>query len=181
MFSFSSPCRVCGGQGSRIEDPCPTCRGAGIEQRQREVKTRIPAGVKDGQTIRLKGRGGPGRNGGPAGDLLVELKVMPHPLFGRSGDNLTVSVPITVAEAALGGEIDVPTLDGPRVTLRLKPGTQTGSRHRVRGKGIETAKHTGDLIVTVNVHVPTDLTDAQREAIEQLAAATTVNPRSSLT
>ena len=181
MFSFSSPCRVCSGQGSRIEDPCPTCRGTGVEQRQREVKTRIPAGVKDGQTIRLKGRGGPGRNGGPAGDLLVELKVMPHPLFGRSGDNLTVSVPITVAEAALGGEIDVPTLDGPRVTLRLKPGTQTGSRHRVRGKGIETAKHTGDLIVTVNVHVPTDLTDAQREAIEQLAAATTVNPRSSLT
>ena len=180
MFSFSSPCRVCGGQGSRIEDPCPTCRGTGVEQRQREVKTRIPAGVKDGQTIRLKGRGGPGRNGGPAGDLLVELKVMPHPLFGRTGDNLTVSVPVTVAEAALGGDIDVPTLDGRRVTLRLKPGTQTGSRHRVRGKGIETPKHTGDLIVTVNVHVPTDLTDAQREAIEQLAAATTVNPRSSL-
>jgi len=180
MFSFSSPCRVCGGQGSRIEDPCPTCRGTGEEKRQREVKTRIPAGVKDGQTIRLKGRGGPGRNGGPAGDLLVELKVMPHPLFGRNGDNLTVSVPITVAEAALGGDIDIPTLDGPRVTLRLKPGTQTGSRHRVHGKGIATSKHTGDLIVTVNVHVPTDLTDAQREAIEQLAAATTVNPRSSL-
>jgi len=180
MFSFSSPCRVCGGQGSRIEDPCPTCRGSGVEQRQREVKTRIPAGVKDGQTIRLKGRGGPGRNGGPAGDLLVELNVTPHPLFGRSGDNLTVSVPVTVAEAALGGDIDVPTLDGSRVTLRLKPGTQTGSRHRVRGKGIETTKHTGDLIVTVNLHIPTDLTDAQREAIEQLAAATTVNPRSSL-
>jgi molecular chaperone DnaJ len=180
MFSFSSPCRVCGGRGSRIEDPCPNCRGSGIEQRQREVKTRIPPGVKDGQTIRLKGRGGPGRNGGPAGDLLVELKVMPHPLFGRSGDNLTVTVPITVAEAALGGDIDVPTLDGQRVTVRLKPGTQTGSRHRVRGKGIQTKKHTGDLIVTVRVHIPTDLTDAQRQAIEQLAAATTVNPRSSL-
>ena len=180
MFSFSSPCRVCGGQGSRIEDPCPTCRGSGVEQRQREVKTRIPAGVKDGQTIRLKGRGGPGRNGGPAGDLLVELKVMPDALFGRSNNNLTVSVPITVAEAALGGDIDIPTLDGPRVTLRLKPGTQTGTRHRVKGKGVVTPKHTGDLIVTVNVHIPTDLTDAQREAIEQLAAATTVNPRSSL-
>ncbi len=179
-FSFSSPCRVCGGQGSRIEDPCPTCRGTGEEKRQREVKTRIPAGVKDGQTIRLKGRGGPGRNGGPAGDLLVELRVTPHPLFGRTGDNLTVSVPVTVAEAALGGDIDIPTLDGPRVTLRLKPGTQTGSRHRVRGKGIQTSKHTGDLIVTVHVHVPTDLTDAERAAIEQLAAATTVNPRSSL-
>jgi len=180
MFSFSSPCRVCGGRGSRIEDPCPTCRGSGIEQRRREVKTRIPAGVKDGQTIRLKGRGGPGRNGGPAGDLLVELKVAAHPLFGRSGNNLTVAVPITVAEAALGGDIDVPTLEGPSVTLRLKPGTQTGSRHRVHGKGIHTPKHSGDLIVTVNVHIPTDMNDAQRAAIEQLAAATTVNPRSSL-
>ena len=180
MFSFSTPCRVCGGQGVRIEDPCPTCRGSGVEKRQREVKTRIPAGVKDGQTIRLKGRGGPGRNGGPAGDLLVELKVMPHPRFGRSGDNLTVTVPVTYPEAALGGDIDVPTLDGTSVTLRLRPGTQTGSRHRVKGKGIETKHHTGDLIVTVNVQVPTDLTDEQRAAIEQLAAATTVNPRNSL-
>ncbi len=180
MFSFSTPCRVCGGQGVRIEDPCPTCRGSGIEARQREVKTRIPAGVKDGQTIRLKGRGGPGRSGGPAGDLLVELKVMPHALFGRSGDNLTVTVPVTFAEAALGGDIDVPTLDGPRVTLRLKPGTPSGSRHRVRAKGISTAKHTGDLIVTVEVQVPTELNDEQRAAVEQFAAATTVNPRSSL-
>jgi molecular chaperone DnaJ len=180
MFSFSTPCRVCGGQGTRIEDPCSTCRGSGVEKRQREVKTRIPAGVKDGQTIRLKGRGGPGRNGGPAGDLLVELKVMPHPLFGRSGDNLTVTVPVTFSEAVLGAEIYVPTLDGTRVTLRLKPGTQTGSRHRVKGKGIVTARNTGDLIVTVEVQVPTDLTESQRAAIDQLAAATTVNPRSSL-
>ncbi len=180
MFSFSTPCRVCGGQGVRIEDPCATCAGSGVEKRQREVKTRIPAGVRDGQTIRLKGRGGPGRNGGPAGDLLVELTVTPHPLFGRTGENLTVTVPVTVAEAALGGDIDVPTLDGTRVTLRLKPGTQTGSRHRVKNKGIVTTKSTGDLIVTVNVVIPTDLTDAQRAAIEQLAAATTVDPRSSL-
>jgi molecular chaperone DnaJ len=180
MFSFSTPCRVCGGQGVRIEDPCPTCSGSGVEKRQREVKTRIPAGVKDGQTIRLKGRGGPGRNSGPAGDLLVELRVMPHPLFGRSGDNLTVTVPITYSEAALGGDIDVSTLDGTRVTLRLRSGTQTGSRHRVKGKGIEGKHNTGDLIVTVNVEVPSDLTDEQREAIEQLAAATTLNPRSSL-
>jgi molecular chaperone DnaJ len=180
MFSFSTPCRACGGQGTRIEDPCPTCRGSGVEKRQREVKTRIPPGVKDGQTIRLKGRGGPGRNGGPAGDLLVELKVQPHHLFGRSGDNLTVTVPITFAEAALGADIDVPTLDGSRVTLRIKAGTQSGSRHRVRGKGIATSKHTGDLIVTTNVTVPNELTDEQRAAVEQLAAATTVNPRSSL-
>jgi molecular chaperone DnaJ len=177
MFSFSSPCRVCGGSGIRIEDPCPTCRGSGIEKRQREVKTRIPAGVRDGQTIRLKGRGGPGRNGGPNGDLLVELRVTPHERFGRSGDNLTVSVPITFAEAALGADIQVPTLDGTPVTLRIKPGTQTGSRHRVRGKGVVDGDRTGDLIVTVDLTVPTELTDEQRAAVEQLAAATTVDPR----
>ena len=171
---------MCGGQGVRIEDPCPTCHGSGTEKRQREVKTRIPAGVKDGQTIRLKGRGGPGRNGGPAGDLLVELKVTPHPLFGRSGDNLTVSVPVTFAEAALGAAIEVPTLDGSTVTLRLKPGTQTGSRHRVKGMGVPNRSGVGDLIVTVTVQVPTELTDDQRAAIEQLAAVTTVNPRRSL-
>jgi molecular chaperone DnaJ len=148
------------------------------------VQARIPAGVTDGQTIRLKGRGSPGRNGGPAGDLLVDIKVMPHRLFGRSGNNLTVKVPVTFAEAALGGDIDVPTLDGQRVTLRIKPGTQSGSRHRVRGKGISSTKKsgtaTGDLIVTVEVDVPTELTDGEREAIEKLAAATSVSPRSDM-
>ena len=178
LFAFSSPCPVCQGQGVRIESPCPTCHASGIEKRPREVKTRIPAGVKDGQTIRLKGRGAPGRNGGPNGDLLVQLTVMPHPTFGRAGDNLTVHVPISFAEAALGADIEVPTLDGPTVTLRVKPGTQPGSRHRVRGKGIATAQHTGDLIVTVDLVVPDELTDEQRAAIEQLAEATTVTPRS---
>jgi molecular chaperone DnaJ len=177
MFSFSSPCHVCHGTGSTIEDPCGTCRGTGTEKRPREVKTRLPAGVKDGQTIRLKGRGGPGRNGGPNGDLLVALKVMPHPRFGRSGNNLTVTVPVSFAEAALGADIEVPTLDGDTVTLRIKAGTQSGSRHRVRDKGITTKKASGDLIVTVNVDVPTILSDQERAAIEQLAAATTVGPR----
>jgi molecular chaperone DnaJ len=178
LFSFSSPCRACQGRGAVVDQPCPNCRGAGVEQRAREVQVRIPAGVDDGQTIRLKGRGGPGRNGGPAGDLLVELKVLPHPRFARSGNHLTVRVPITFAEAALGGVIDVPTLDGPHVSLRLKPGTQPGSRHRVAGKGIHTKKGAGDLIVTVDVQVPTHLTSEQRAAIEQLAQATTVSPRS---
>ena len=184
MFSFSSPCRMCQGRGVVVEQACPTCRGSGIERRPREVQARIPAGVADGQTIRLKGRGAPGRNGGPAGDLLVEIKVTPHRQFGRSGNDLTVKVPITFAEAALGGDIDVPTLDGQRVTLRLKPGTPSGSRHRVRGKGIVATKKsgtsTGDLIVTVEVDVPTQLTDGEREAVEKLAAATSVNPRSNL-
>jgi molecular chaperone DnaJ len=149
------------------------------------VATRIPAGVSDGQTLRLKGRGAPGRNGGPAGDLLVEISVTPHPVFGRSGNNLTVAVPITFAEAALGADIDVPTLNGPTVTLRLAPGTASGSRHRVRGKGITAIKKgarngestTGDLIVTVDIAVPKTLSDEERAAVEQLARATTVNPR----
>jgi len=138
--------------------------------------------VKDGQTIRLAGRGAPGRNGGRAGDLLVEVAVRAHERFGRSGDHLTVRVPVTFAEAALGAEIDVPTLAGPDVKLRIKPGTQSGSRHRVKGKGLTTESKrsgttSGDLIVTIDVAVPTELSDTERAAIEQLAAATTVNPR----
>ncbi len=178
FFAMSTPCRVCQGNGVTIEYPCDTCHGTGIERRPREVKARIPAGVKDGQTIRLKGRGAPGRNGGPNGDLLVELTVRPHPRFGRSGDDLTVTVPVSFADAALGGDVDVPTLDGGEVTLRIKPGTQSGSRHRVKGKGIvRTTKRgttTGNLIVTIEVVVPTELNDAQRAAVEAFAAATTV-------
>ena len=180
FFSFSSPCRSCQGRGLVIESPCNGCRGSGIEKRQREVKVRLPAGVADGQRIRVKGRGSPGRNGGPPGDLFVDCRVKAHDIFGRDGTNLTIRVPITFAEAALGAEIDIPTLAGERVTLRLKHGTQTGSRHRVRGKGVETSKHTGDLIVTVEVQVPHSLTHEQREAIEALAEATTVSPREHL-
>ena len=172
FFSFSSPCQACAGRGVTIESPCPTCRGAGVEKRQREVQARIPAGVADGQKIRLKGRGAPGRNGGPAGDLIVECHVVAHPRFGRDGDNLTVRVPVSFDQAALGGEIEVPTLDGSPVTLRIKAGTQPGSRHRVRGKGVVTAKHHGDLIVTVDVQMPTHLTAEQRSAVEAYAAAT---------
>ncbi len=178
FFAMTAPCQVCQGTGARIEYPCDTCKGTGIERRPREVKTRIPAGVKDGQTIRLSGRGAPGRNGGPAGDLLVQLKVMPHPRFGRKGDDLTVTVPVSFADAALGADIDVPTIDGGTVKLRIKAGTQPGSRHRVKGKGITrtTSKGTvtGNLIVTVEVAVPTELNDAQRAAVEAFAAASTV-------
>jgi molecular chaperone DnaJ len=180
FFSFSSPCRSCSGAGTVIDDPCGTCRGSGVERRPRQVQARIPAGVADGQTIRLKGRGSPGRNGGPAGDLLVEISVTPHPRFARHGHDLTVHVPITFPEAVLGAEIDVPTLDGGTVKLRLKPGTASGSRHRVRGKGLSITRKsgtaTGDLIVTVEVQVPRDLTDDQRAAVEQLAA-TLPDPR----
>ena len=180
FFSFSSTCRMCQGSGVIIENPCSTCRGSGIEKRQREVKVRIPAGVDDGQRIRLKGRGAPGRNGGPPGDLFVVCKVLPHKLFGRDGRNLTLRVPITYPEAVLGAEIDVPTLGHDKVKLRLKPGTQPGSRHRVKGKGITSGTSTGDLIVTVDVVVPTSVSDAERAAVEQLAGATTPSPRTHL-
>jgi len=180
FFSLSSPCTVCGGRGVVIEQACPTCYGTGVEKKQREVQARIPAGVADGQRIRLKGRGAAGRNGGPPGDLFVECHVTPHSLFARDGDNLTVRVPVTFAEAALGGVIDVPTLDGSPVQLRLKAGTASGSRHRVRGKGIAKPKSTGDLIVTVDVQVPNHLNDAQRSALEAFAAATTGSPRDRL-
>lgn len=170
FFSLSTPCRSCAGNGKIIEYPCSTCRGTGIERRPREVNVRIPAGVDNGQRIRLKGRGSPGRNGGPSGDLLVECNVAPHPRFSREGLNLLTRVPVTFTEAVLGADIAVPTLDGSDVSLRLKPGTQSGSRHRVKGKGIETPKSTGDLIVTVDVSVPTNLTDEERAAVESLHA-----------
>jgi len=169
FFAMSNPCTSCGGRGVIIEHACSTCRGSGIEHRPREVKVRIPAGVSDGQRIRLKGRGAPGRNGGPAGDLFVECNVAPHPVFGRDGVNLTVRVPVSFTEATLGSTISVPTLDGGDVSLRLKAGTQSGSRHRVKGKGIVTDKVTGDLIVTVDVEIPTSLNDEEQKVVEQLA------------
>ncbi len=168
FFSFSSPCRSCGGQGRIIEYPCSTCRGSGIEHRPREVNARIPAGVSDGQRIRLKGRGAPGRNNGQPGDLFIECHVLPHAVFAREGLNLLVRVPVSFTEAVLGSTITVPTLEGTDVALRLKPGTQSGSRHRVKDKGIDNGKKRGDLIVTIDVHVPTSLTEEEREAVEAL-------------
>jgi molecular chaperone DnaJ len=172
FFSFSQPCPNCAGQGYLIEDPCPTCRGTGVERRPREVKVRLPAGVADGQRIRLKGRGGPGRNGGPPGDLYVTARVGPHPLFVRRGDDLTLTLPVTYPEAALGADVRVPTLDGGSVKLRIPAGTRSGRTLRVKGKGVAGPKKTGDLLVTVEVAVPQNMTDDERKAIEALAAAT---------
>ena len=171
FFSFSQPCPNCGGQGFVIDDPCPTCRGTGVEHRPREVKVRLPAGVADGQRIRLKGRGGPGRNGGPPGDLYVTARVGAHPVFGRRGDDLTLTVPVTFPEAALGADIRVPTLDSGSVTVRIPPGTRSGRTLRVKGKGVPGRKKTGDLLVTIEVAVPQQLSDDERKAVEALAAA----------
>ena len=182
FFSFSQPCPACAGRGQVVTDPCPTCRGTGVERRARQVKVRIPAGVADGQRIRLKGRGGSGRNGGPPGDLYVLVSVDEHPLFGRSGNHLTLTVPITYPEAVLGADIRVPTLDGDPVTLRIPPGTRSGKTFRVRGKGVVPASGApGDLLVTVEVAVPTKLSAAERKAVEALAELEPeVSPRAHL-
>ncbi len=181
FFSLSQPCPQCSGRGRVITNPCPTCRASGIERKPRQVKVRIPAGVKDGQRIRLKGRGAPGRNNGPAGDLYVIVKVGVHNLFARSGNNLTIDVPITFAEATLGANVKVPTLEGTSVTLKIPAATPTGKTFRVKGKGVNTKSKMGDLLVTVVVDVPAELSDEQRSAVEALAAATDTSPRQHLT
>ena len=169
MFSFSQTCATCSGHGMVIETPCSNCRGSGVEQRPRQVKVKIPAGVTDGQRIRLKARGAAGRNGGPAGDLYVTVRVGSHPLFGRTDRNLTLVVPVTYAEAVLGTTVKVPTLADP-VTVRIPPGTASGAVLRVRGRGVPVAKNPGDLLVTVQVAVAHDLSDEAKAVVEQLAA-----------
>ncbi len=176
LFSFSQPCRTCRGTGMRIETPCNTCAGTGIVHRPRQVKVRVPPGVDDGQRIRLKGRGGAGLNGGPPGDLYVVVRVSAHKLFSRKGRHLTITVPVTFAEAALGATITVPTLNSP-VSLKVPPGTRSGQTFRVRGQGAPVQSGAGDLLVTVEVHVPTQLSDEERDAIEALGATMTASPR----
>lgn len=171
-FGFQEPCKECRGRGLVVDDPCPTCHGSGRATGTRTIQARVPAGVADGQKIRLKGKGAPGENGGPNGDLYVNIKVKPHAVFGRSGDNLTLSVPVTFPEAALGGEIRVPTFQGQPVTLRLPEGTPNGRTFRVRGRGATRRDGTkGDLLVTVDVQVPAKLDDQTREALTRLRDA----------
>jgi molecular chaperone DnaJ len=181
LFGLSSPCPTCQGRGTVIDDPCPNCNGRGSEIRTRELKVRIPVGVNDGATIRLKGQGEPGRAGAPAGDLIVKVHVTPHPLLGRRDQDLTVTVPVTFAEAALGTELKVPTLDGP-VTLKVPAGTQNGRTFRVRGRGVPgTARRpAGDLLVTVEVDVPERLSRKERELLREFAALSDSSPRDRL-
>lgn len=179
LFSFSQPCRMCGGTGMRVETPCPTCSGSGVVHGSRSVKVRIPAGVAAGSRIRVKGRGGAGLNGGPSGDLYVVVRVAPHQLFGRKGKHLTVTVPITFAEATLGAEVKVPTMGAP-VTVKIPPGTASGTTMRIKGRGAPTASGPGDLLVRVEVHVPKVADEHQRQAVEDLAKAFPDSPRDQL-
>jgi molecular chaperone DnaJ len=182
VFAVTEPCRECRGRGMVVDDPCPICHGSGRAKSTKTMQVRSPAGVTDGQRIRLKGKGGAGENGGAAGDLYVVVHVRPHPVFGRKADNLTLTAPVTFTEAALGAQIEVPTLGGPPVTLRLAPGTPNGRTLRVRGKGVGKRDGTkGDMLVTVEVIVPEALNEQARQALTSYAEAVgTVNPRAKL-
>ncbi|TQN28825.1 molecular chaperone DnaJ [Haloactinospora alba] len=181
-FSLSEPCSECKGRGLVVDDPCPTCNGSGRGRSTRRVQTRIPAGVSDGQRIRIKGKGAPGERGGPAGDLYVVVHVESHPVFGKTGDNLTITVPVTFPEAALGAEVRVPTLNGLPVTVKVPAGTPNGRTLRVRGKGVTRRDGTkGDMLVTIEVTVPQNLNNEAREALEKFSAATSDHdPRNGL-
>ena len=173
FFAFSEPCARCGGEGKIVEKPCPTCSGGGSVRRARQVTVRIPAGARDGMKIRVPGRGGSGKRGGPAGDLFVVTRVAEHPVFKRRGDDLVVDVPVSFVEAALGAQIQVPRPGGGTVTLRLPAGTQDGKQFRVRGAGASKARsrggEKGDLIVRARLVVPRKLKKREREILEALA------------
>ena len=171
-FAMSSVCPVCQGRGGRIVTPCPTCHGTGREPSSRRVNVRIPAGVVDGQRIRLKSKGNPGTHGGPAGDLFVDVHVASDAHFARKGRHVTTSVDVPLTSAILGTTIVVATLDD-SVTLKIPPGTQPGTTMRVRGRGVPAGgKHAaGDLLVSVNVVVPKKLNKEQRALVEKLATA----------
>jgi molecular chaperone DnaJ len=169
-FSFAQPCQRCGGRGQTIENPCTTCSGTGRVVKPRQLTVKIPAGVRDGAVIRAAGRGGPGVNGGPSGDVLVTVHVASHPLFGRKGDDVTLEVPITLSEAALGTKLTVPTPSGGTRTIRIPSGTGHGRTFRIRGEGAPKSRGgNGDLLVSTRIEVPSRLNREQRKLLEQLA------------
>ena len=170
-FAMSSVCTLCQGRGGRIVTPCATCHGTGREPSSRRVNVRIPAGVIDGQRIRLKAKGNPGSHGGAPGDIFVDVHVSPDSRFGRRGRHVTTSVPVSVTQVMLGTTVEVETLDEP-VTLKVPAGTQSGTTMRVRGRGVPAAgKHpAGDLLVTIDVAIPKKLNKEQRTLVERLAS-----------
>jgi molecular chaperone DnaJ len=182
LFALSEPCPRCRGNGTVVEKPCRNCNGTGREVRTKTYTVKIPAGVKDGTRIRLKGKGEIGLDGGPAGDLFVVTRVQPSKLFQRRGADLIVEVPVTYAEAALGATVEVPTPHGDRVSLKVPAGTQDGRQLRIRGHGAPKLKGggKGDLIARLRVTVPKKLTKKEREALEELRKVSRENPREAL-
>jgi molecular chaperone DnaJ len=171
QFAQITPCPTCQGKGKTINTPCTKCRGAGMERRQRRTAVSIPAGVEHGMQVRLTGEGDVGRNGGQPGNLYVQVQVQEHPFFQRDGDDLLFDLPLTMAEAALGVEKEIPTLDGDSESLKIPHGTQPDALFRIRGRGIPRlhSSRRGDLRVAVNLQVPTELNKRQRELLEELA------------
>ena len=173
VFGFSRPCPRCAGRGTIIEEPCPTCRGRGRVVRVKPITVNIPAGVTDGGKIRFKGKGEPGTNGGPAGDLYVVTHAQPHPFFKRDGADVVLDLPVTVVEASLGTEVTVPTPDGGKVKLKIPEGTQDGKVMRLAGKGAPKLKGSGrgDLKVRVKVVVPQKLSAEQKELLRRFESS----------
>ena len=178
FFSIQQTCPTCHGRGQQIDQPCSACRGRGRKEEEKTLSVKVPAGVDTGDRIRLSGEGEPGENGAPAGDLYVEIRVRPHPIFERDGANLICDVPLDIATAALGGEIDVPTLDG-RVKLKIPAGTQSERVFRVRGKGVKPVRGgaPGDVLCRVRVETPVNLTARQKEILEELRDSFDGEPR----
>ena len=178
FFSIQQTCPNCQGRGQQIDDPCGSCRGTGRQQRERTLSVKVPAGVDTGDRIRLSGEGEAGESGAMAGDLYVEVRVKPHPIFERDGANLVCEAPLDIATAALGGEIDVPTLDG-RVKLKIPAGTQSERIFRVRGKGVRPVRggSPGDVLCRVRIETPVNLTSRQQEILEELRESFDGEPR----
>jgi molecular chaperone DnaJ len=182
LFALSQPCPRCRGNGTVIEQPCAKCHGTGRERRTKRYSVKIPAGVKDGTRIKLRGKGEVGANGGPAGDLVVVTRVQPSKLFERRGSDLVIDVPVTYAEAALGATVEVPTPYGDRLSLKVKPGSQDGQLLRMRGHGAPKLKGSGrgDLLARLRLTVPKKLTKKEREALEELQKVSRQDPREAL-
>ena len=170
VFASNGPCRKCGGTGRLIHQPCPDCRGTGAVRKRKTIKVNIPAAIDHGQTISLRGQGNAGKNGGPAGDLLITVMVQPHELFRRDGVDVFCEAPITFAQAVLGAELEIPTIDG-KVKYSIPEGTQTGTVFRLKGKGIPVlnGRGRGDQYVTVTIETPRNLNKEQREALRRFS------------
>ena len=170
VFASNGPCRKCGGTGRLIHQPCPDCRGTGAVRKRKTIKVNIPAGIDHGQTISLRGQGNAGRNGGPAGDLLITVMVQPHELFRRDGVDVFCEAPITFTQAVLGAELEIPTIDG-KVKYSIPEGTQTGTVFRLKGKGIPVlnGRGRGDPYVTVTIETPRNLNKEQKEALRKFS------------
>ena len=179
LFQMSQTCPVCHGSGRVVETPCPTCGGIGSRRRTRSFQVKVPAGVNDGARIRLAGRGEPGSAGGQPGDLFVRVRVQQHAFFGRAGHDLTLELPVTYPEAALGAEVRVPTLNGP-ITMKVPAGTPNGKTFRLKGKGAPKRGGHGDLLVTTRIEVPRKLSRPEKDLLKRLRETEKGSPRRDL-